>query len=61
MSDICVLDPHRIGCSDGRGLQVVRRVIGDGAAIDGAFIDPRKNVNVNGNVEAKGRHRENSP
>lgn len=61
MSDVFVLDPHRIGCSDGRGLQFVRRVIADGAAIDGAFIDPRKNVNVNGNVDAEGWHRENSP
>jgi DNA modification methylase len=56
--DIWVLGEHRIGCGDGRDLQFLRRVIGNGAAVDAAFLDPPYNVKINGHVNAKGRHRE---
>ncbi len=33
-------------------------MVGDGAAIDAAFLDPPYNVKINGHANAKGRHRE---
>lgn len=56
--DIWQLGEHRIGCGDGRDLTFLRRVVGENAAIDAAFLDPPYNVKVNGHVNAKGRHRE---
>ena len=56
--DIWVLGEHRIGCGDGRDLQFLRHILGDGAVIDAAFMDPPYNVKINGHVNAKGRHRE---
>lgn len=56
--DIWQLGEHRIGCGDGRDLAFLRAVVGAGAAIDAAFLDPPYNVKVNGHVNAKGRHRE---
>ena len=35
-----------------------RRVVGEGASIDAAFLDPPYNVKINGHANAKGRHRE---
>ena len=49
---------HRIGCGDGRELAFLRAVVGEGATIDAAFLDPPYNVKINGHANAKGRHRE---
>ena len=38
--------------------EFLRRLIGDGASIDAAFLDPPYNVKINGHANAKGRHRE---
>jgi DNA modification methylase len=56
--DIWVLSEHRIGCGDGRDLDFLRRVVGDGIQVDAAFLDPPYNVAINGFANAKGRHRE---
>lgn len=56
--DIWILGEHRIGCGDGRDAAFLQAVIGEGAHIDAAFLDPPYNVRINGNVNAKGRHRE---
>ena len=56
--DIWQLGEHRIGCGDGRDVAFLRKVVGEGAAIDGAFLDPPYNVKINGHANAKGRHRE---
>ena len=58
MGDIWVLGDHRIGCGDGREVEFLRKVIGDGRSIDAAFLDPPYNVKINGHANAKGRHRE---
>jgi len=56
--DIWVLGDHRLGCGDGRDVGFLRRVIGAGASIDAAFLDPPYNVKINGHANAAGRHRE---
>ncbi|HEX4893980.1 MAG TPA: DNA methyltransferase [Hyphomicrobiaceae bacterium] len=56
--DIWVLGEHRIGCGDGRDRDFLRRLVGEGASIDAAFLDPPYNVKINGHANAKGRHRE---
>ena len=56
--DIWILGEHRIGCGDGRDPAFLRAVVGQGAAIDAAFLDPPYNVKINGHANAKGRHRE---
>ncbi|MEO0870603.1 MAG: DNA methyltransferase [Pseudomonadota bacterium] len=56
--DIWQLGEHRIGCGDGRDVAFLREVVGEGAAIDAAFLDPPYNVKINGHANAKGRHRE---
>jgi len=56
--DIWVLGDHRLGCGDGRDVEFLRRVIGEGASIDAAFLDPPYNVKINGHANAAGRHRE---
>lgn len=56
--DIWVLGEHRVGCGDGRNAEFLRRVVGAGASIDAAFLDPPYNVKINGHANAKGRHRE---
>ena len=58
MGDIWQLGEHRIGCGDGRDAAFLQTVIGDGAKIDAAFLDPPCNVKINGHANAKGRHRE---
>ena len=58
LGDIWVLGEHRIGCGDGRDADFLRRVVGEGASIDAAFLDPPYNVKINGHANAKGRHRE---
>jgi DNA modification methylase len=56
--DIWCLGEHRVGCGDGRDRAFLRRVVGEDAAIDAAFLDPPYNVPVNGFVNARGRHAE---
>ena len=56
--DIWLLGDHRIGCGDGRDSDFLQRVVGEGATIDAAFLDPPYNVKINGHANAKGRHRE---
>lgn len=56
--DIWQLGEHRVGCGDGRDVAFLRQVVGDGAKIDCAFLDPPYNVKINGHANAKGRHRE---
>jgi DNA modification methylase len=58
LGDIWQLGEHRIGCGDGRDVTFLERVIGEGAQIDAAFLDPPYNVKINGHANAKGRHRE---
>lgn len=56
--DIWQLGEHRVACGDGRDVEFLQNVVGEGAAIDCAFLDPPYNVKINGHVNAKGRHRE---
>jgi hypothetical protein len=56
--DIWILGDHRIGCGDSRDMGFLQKVVGEGALIDAAFLDPPYNVRINGHANAKGRHRE---
>ncbi len=56
--DIWQLGEHRVGCGDGRDMDFLRAVVGEGESIDAAFLDPPYNVKINGHANAKGRHRE---
>lgn len=56
--DIWQLGEHRIGCGDGRDVAFLQAIVGEGNAIDCAFLDPPYNVKINGHANAKGRHRE---
>jgi DNA modification methylase len=56
--DIWILGGHRIGCGDARDRAFLARVIGEGAVVDAAFLDPPYNVRINGHANARGRHRE---
>ncbi|KJC49489.1 DNA methylase N-4 [Bradyrhizobium sp. LTSP885] len=56
--DIWILGQHRVGCGDCRDGEFLRRVIGDGARIDAAFLDPPYNVRIEGNANPSGRHGE---
>src|SRR5262249_15123902 len=56
--DIWILGEHRVGCGDARDLDFVRRLVGDEAAVDSAFLDPPYNVRICGHANAAGRHRE---
>jgi hypothetical protein len=56
--DIWILGDHRVGCGDGRDAGFVRRLIGDGALVDAAFLDPPYNVRIGGHAVAAGSHRE---
>jgi SAM-dependent methyltransferase len=56
--DIWILGEHRVGCGDGRDAGFLQRVIGDGAHVDAAFLDPPYNVRIGGHAVAAGRHRE---
>ena len=58
LGDIWILGDHRIGCGDGRDVEFLKRIVGAGASIDAAFMDPPYNVKINGHANAKGRHRE---
>ena len=41
--DIWILGEHRVGCGDGRDAGFLQQVIGDGARVDAAFLDPPYN------------------
>lgn len=56
--DVWQLGEHRIACGDGRDVAFLQRLMGEGEAIDCAFLDPPYNVKINGHANAKGRHRE---
>jgi hypothetical protein len=58
LGDIWVCGQHRIGCGDGRDFDFLRKVIGDDAAIDAAFLDPPYNIRISGHANAKGWHHE---
>src|SRR5829696_1307398 len=56
--DIWRLGDHVIGCGDSRDLGFLQKVVGEGGAIDAAFLDPPYNVRISGHANARGRHRE---
>lgn len=56
--DVWVLGEHRVGCGDSRNTGFLQRVIGDGARVDAAFLDPPYNVRIGGHAVAAGSHRE---
>ena len=56
--DIWILGEHRVGCGDGRDDGFLQRVIGDGARVDAAFLDPPYNVKIGGHAVSAGSHRE---
>ncbi|CAN0497745.1 unnamed protein product, partial [Discosporangium mesarthrocarpum] len=56
--DIWILGDHRIGCGDGRDLAFLKRVVGEEAQIDAAFLDPPYNVQISGHANTSDRHRE---
>jgi DNA modification methylase len=58
LGDIWILGNHRVGCGDSRDDGFLRRVIGDGARIDAAFLDPPYNVRIGGHAVSAGSHRE---
>jgi DNA modification methylase len=58
LGDIWILGEHRVGCGDARDLYFVRRLVGEEAAIDTAFLDPPYNVRISGHANAVGRRRE---
>ena len=58
LGDVWILGEHRVGCGDARDLDFVRRLIGEEAAIDAAFLDPPYNVRISGHANSVGRHRE---
>jgi len=56
--EIWRLGEHVIGCGDSRDRGFLLKVLGDGARIDAAFLDPPYNVRISGHANARGRHRE---
>jgi hypothetical protein len=56
--DIWILGDHRVGCGDGRDAEFLQRVIGHGARVDAAFLDPPYNVRIGGHAVSAGSHRE---
>src|SRR6202158_996124 len=56
--DIWILGDHRVGCGDGRDAGFLQRVIGHGARVDAAFLDPPYNVRIGGHAVSAGSHRE---
>lgn len=56
--DIWILGDHRVGCGDGRDVGFLQRIIGDGARIDAAFLDPPSKARIGGHAVAAGSHRE---
>ena len=58
LGDIWILGTHRVGCGDSRDDEFLRRVVGDGARVDAAFLDPPYNVKIGGHAVSAGSHRE---
>jgi DNA modification methylase len=58
LGDIWKLGEHVVGCGDSRDLAFLRKVVGEDARPDAAFLDPPYNVRINGHANARGRHRE---
>jgi DNA modification methylase len=58
VGDIWICGAHRIGCGDCRDEAFLQNVVGVGAKVAAAFLDPPYNVRINGHANAKGRHRE---
>ena len=58
LGEIWQLGEHRIGCGDGRDLDFLQEVIGEGLRVDAAFLDPPYNVKISGHANSIGRHRE---
>src|SRR5258705_8056053 len=56
--DIWILGEHRVGCGDGRDAEFLQRVVGRGAGVDAAFLDPPYNVRIGGHAVSAGSHRE---
>jgi DNA modification methylase len=56
--DVWRLGEHVIGCGDCRDLEFLQAVVGPGAQVDAAFLDPPYNVKISGHANSKGRHRE---
>src|ERR1700682_5639770 len=56
--DIWILGDHRVGCGDGRDAEFLQRVVGHGARVDAAFLDPPYNVRIGGHAVSAGSHRE---
>src|SRR6266403_1333708 len=56
--DIWILGEHRVGCGDGRDAEFLQRVVGQGARVDAAFLDPPYNVRIGGHAVSAGSHRE---
>ncbi|MEP0191786.1 MAG: DNA methyltransferase [Erythrobacter sp.] len=58
VGDIWQLGEHRVACGDGRDIEFLKLLVGEGDTIDCGFLDPPYNVKINGHANAKGRHRE---
>ena len=58
LGDIWILGDHRVGCGDGRDAGFLQRIIGNGALVDAAFLDPPYNVRIGGHAVSAGSHRE---
>lgn len=58
VGDIWILGDHRIGCGDSRDMAFLQAVVGDGAKVDAAFLDPPYNVKIQGHANVTSRHRE---
>lgn len=58
VGDIWVLGDHRIGCGDSRDLGFLKAVVGEGALVDAAFLDPPYNVKIQGHANVTSQHRE---
>lgn len=56
--DIWILGEHMLGCGDSRDPGFLERIVGQGARVDAAFLDPPYNVPIGGHANTKGRHRE---
>src|SRR5712671_7035591 len=50
LGDVWILGDHRVGCGDGRDTEFLRRVIGRGARVDAAFLDPPYNLRIGGHA-----------
>lgn len=58
LGDVWVLGDHRIGCGDCRDPEFLARVVGHGARVDAAFLDPPYNVSIKDHANVRTRHRE---